>query len=76
VGGLGRTTVVGWVLRRAAGLRYRTLTLLTLALFAANLVVPDPIPFADELLLGLATLLLASLKKKGGTAEDARARAH
>jgi hypothetical protein len=76
VGGLGRTTVVGWLLRRAAGLRYRTLTLVMLALFAVNVVVPDVIPFADELLMGLATLLLASLRKKGGTADHAGAPAH
>ena len=64
MGGTGRTTVVGWLLRWASGLRFRTLTFLTLALFAADLVVPDTIPFVDELLLGLATLLLASLRKR------------
>jgi hypothetical protein len=34
------------------------------ALFAIDVVVPDFIPFADELLLGLGTLLLASLRKR------------
>lgn len=64
MGGMGRTTVVGWLLRWARGLRFRTLTLLTIALFAVNLVVPDAIPFVDELLMGLAALLLASLRKR------------
>ena len=30
----------------------------------ADLLIPDVIPFADELLLGLGTLLLANWKKK------------
>jgi hypothetical protein len=64
MGGMGRMTVVGWLLRWARGLRFRTLTLLTIALFAVNLVVPDAIPFVDELLMGLAALLLASLRKR------------
>lgn len=37
---------------------------LTAGLFLLDLVVPDPIPLADELLLGLATLLLANLRKR------------
>jgi hypothetical protein len=47
----------------AGRLRFRTLFLLTAALFAIDTVVPDPIPFVDEILLGLGTLLLASLRK-------------
>ena len=33
-------------------------------LFAVDLVVPDPIPFVDEILLGLGTLLFASWKNR------------
>ena len=35
-------------------------------------MIPDVIPFADELLLGLGTLLLGSLRKrkKGGRYSD------
>lgn len=47
----------------AGRLRFRTLFLVTAALFAIDTVVPDPIPFVDEILLGLGTLLLASLRK-------------
>ena len=36
-------------------------------LFLLDLVVPDFIPFADEILLGLGTLLLSRWKKKPGT---------
>lgn len=59
----GRAAFVGWLLRWASGLRYRTLTLLVTALFALDLVVPDVIPFADELLMGLAALALARMRK-------------
>lgn len=41
-------------------------------LFLATLVFPDPIPFADELLLGLATALLASWRRRDAD-EAARA---
>jgi len=47
----------------AARLRFPTLFLITLALFVIDLVVPDPIPFVDEILLGLGTLLFASWRK-------------
>ncbi len=36
---------------------------LAAALFLLNLVVPDPIPLLDELLMGIATLMLARRKK-------------
>lgn len=48
----------------ARGLRFPTLFKLTAALFAVNLVLPDPIPFVDELAFGLATLLLANWKRR------------
>ena len=76
MGWLGRTTVVGWLLRSARGLRFRTLTLVTLALFAVNVVVPDAIPFVDELLLGLAALWLASQRKKAEPGREARVPTH
>ena len=48
----------------ARGLRFPTLFKLTAALFAVNLLLPDPIPFVDEVLLGLVTLMLASWKRR------------
>jgi hypothetical protein len=47
----------------AGKLRFRTLFLVTAALFAIDTVVLDPIPFIDEILLGMGTLLLAALRK-------------
>lgn len=49
----------------ARRLRYPTLFKITAALFALTLLVPDPLPFIDELLLGLGTLLLATWKDRG-----------
>jgi len=48
----------------ATGLRYPQLFFLTAALFVVDLFVPDMIPFADEILLGLLTVLLARLKDR------------
>jgi hypothetical protein len=72
MGLLGRTTLVGWLLRWAGGLRFRTLTLLTMLLLAVNLAVPDAIPFVDELLMGLAALLLANTRKRREPEREAR----
>jgi len=56
------------ILQYAARLRYPKLLALSLALFIADLIIPDFIPFADEILLGLISLLLAGLKnRKRGT---------
>lgn len=52
------------VIAFARRLRYPTLFKLTAALFALTLLVPDPLPFIDELLLGLGTLLLATWKDR------------
>lgn len=52
------------VLRFFGRLSYPRLFALTAALFAFDLVIPDFLPFIDELLLGLGTLLLANWKKR------------
>lgn len=54
----------GLVTRFAAGLRYPTLFGLVAALFIIDLIVPDLIPFIDEILLALGTLLLGSLRRR------------
>jgi len=45
-------------------LSYPRLFVLTAALFVFSLLIPDPLPFVDELLLGLFTLLLARRKRR------------
>lgn len=52
----------------ARKLRYPTLFKITAALFALTLVFPDPVPFVDEILLGLGALLLANWKSRKGPA--------
>jgi len=43
-------------------LRYRWLFLIAAGLFAVDMVIPDVIPFVDEILLGVATIVLARLR--------------
>lgn len=50
---------------RARRLRYPTLLLLTALVFLADVLVPDLLPFVDEVLLGLATLVLSRLRERG-----------
>ena len=58
-----RSALVGWLIARLARMRFPNLFLVTALLFVVNLVVPDVIPFVDELLLGLGAALLGSLRK-------------
>jgi hypothetical protein len=55
--------IIAALLKYADRLKFRQLFLLTAALFAIDLLIPDMIPFADELLLGLLTLLFGSWRK-------------
>jgi hypothetical protein len=57
--------LVSPVLRFASGLRSPWLFAVTAVLFVLDLLVPDFVPFVDEILLGLLTLLLARRKKVG-----------
>jgi len=61
--------VLGWLRR----LSYPRLFMLTAVLFGLNLLVPDPLPLVDELLLGLVTLLLAGRKRHSTSAPTAAA---
>ena len=56
--------MIGPFQRFASRLRFPWLLLLTLAVFLLDLVIPDLVPFVDEVLLGLLTLVLASLRTK------------
>lgn len=53
-----------WTKRLGEKLRFPQLFLLTAALFVFDLFVPDFVPFVDEVLLGLLTLLFGSLRRK------------
>jgi hypothetical protein len=51
------------VARFAGRLRFPQLFAFTAILFVLDLVLPDLMPFIDELLLGLLTLLLGTWKR-------------
>jgi len=53
----------GLIFRRLGRLRFPCRLALTATLFVLDVVFPDAIPFADEILLGPATLLLARMKR-------------
>lgn len=54
-------------------LAYPRLFVLTAALFVFDMLIPDFIPFIDEILLGLGTLLLSRLTKPSTTSSDTHA---
>ncbi len=47
-----------------ARLKFPQLFAIAAGLFLLDLLIPDLIPFIDEILLGLLTLLLGSMQKK------------
>lgn len=52
------------VTRFASGLRFPALFALVGGLFLVDVFVPDLVPFIDEVMLALGTLLLGSLRKR------------
>ncbi len=67
---VARGGLVGLVLRFARRLRFPYLFALTAIVFVLNIFVPDAVPFADEILMGLMTVLLGSIRKKRDPASD------
>jgi hypothetical protein len=61
--------IIAALLKFADRLRFRQLFLLTATLFIIDLLIPDFIPFADELILGLLTLLFGAWKKSDQQAD-------
>lgn len=45
-------------------LRFPQLFVLLLVMLFADLLVPDPIPFLDEALLGVLTLMMGTLRRR------------
>jgi len=61
---LGGSWLAGWLADLAGQLRFPQLFALTAGLFLLDLFVPDLVPFADEILLALATIVLGSLRRR------------
>ena len=55
------------VTRLTAGMRFPTLFLIIGGLFLVDLVIPDLIPFYDEILMAMLAVLIASIRKPGRT---------
>ncbi|MFK8068717.1 MAG: DUF6116 family protein [Gammaproteobacteria bacterium] len=56
-------SIIALLLTYSQGLRFKNLFLIALGLFVFDLIIPDMIPFADEILLGLVTILLSRFKR-------------
>lgn len=52
------------IMKWAKGLRHPTLFALITALLLLDLLLPDPLPLVDEIVLGLGTLLLANRRRQ------------
>ncbi|WP_231756889.1 DUF6116 family protein [Microbulbifer elongatus] len=61
---------VGWFLNYARKLKHPQLFKWICALFLIDLIIPDFLPFVDEILLGLGTIFLASWRKRRDELRD------
>jgi hypothetical protein len=66
-----KLTIHGRLIHYVTRLRFPKLLALAAVVFVVDLIFPDVIPFADEILLGLMTLLLGMLKKRDPTSGSA-----
>lgn len=64
-----RSVLSAGLTRYLSRLRFPQLFLITGIIFVVNVIVPDLIPFVDEIMLGLLTLLLGSLREKRNTVD-------
>lgn len=58
------TSIIELFLKRANQLKFRNLFFLVTGLFLIDLLLPDFIPFIDEIVLGLMAIILANWKKE------------
>ncbi len=58
------STVRGFIGTLATRLRFPQLFFVTATIFVIDLLIPDFIPFVDEMLLGLLTVLLGMWQQK------------
>lgn len=70
IGKIAKGGIAGVFLRWASSLRFPFVFALMAVLFILNLLVPDFVPFVDEIAMGLVAILLANLRKKPVAEED------
>ncbi len=58
------------LLNWARKLRFPTLFKITAGLFVLSVLIPDPLPFVDEILLGLGTMMFAQWKQRGAVIDS------
>ena len=68
--GGGRSPFGSALGRWLSTLRHPQLVLVLAALLALDVVIPDPVPFLDEIVLGVLTMLAASWRRRGSAGED------
>jgi len=56
--------IIETFLKNANQLKFKNLFFLVVGLFIIDLLVPDFIPFIDEIILGLLAIILANWKKE------------
>lgn len=61
---MNSASIIEIFLKNANQLKFRNLFFLVISLFLIDLLVPDFIPFIDEIILGLMAIILANLKKE------------
>lgn len=61
---MSSASIIEIFLKNANQLKFRNLFLLVSSLFLIDLLVPDFIPFIDEIILGLMAIILANWKKE------------
>ncbi len=57
-------SIIETFLKNANQLKFKNLFFLVVGLFIIDLLVPDFIPFIDEIILGLLAIILANWKKE------------
>jgi hypothetical protein len=67
-----RTPASAFAERAATRLKFPQLFGVLLALFVLNVLIPDAIPFIDEILLGLLAALFGMWREKAPPKEEAR----
>jgi len=61
---MNSTSIIKTFLKNANQLKFKNIFFLVVGLFIIDLLVPDFIPFIDEIILGLLAIILANWKKE------------
>jgi len=59
-----KNPLTAWIVDFASGLRFPGLFTLAAAILVLDVLIPDMLPFVDEILLALATLAISSFRKR------------